>query len=107
MKTINNTTRNMHKYFELNAGVCVAYWGSVRTWKEGCRMYAEKVMEGLFMNDDAQTLKYLIGRMKWLWDREHFLDAEESKTLEAFYSATTREVAQRMLEMSNGLKLDE
>lgn len=105
MRKINATTRNMHTYFEQTQGMCVAYCGGVRAWKEGCRLYAEKVLEGMFLNDDAQTLKYLIGRMKWLWDREHFLDAEESKSLESFYEATTKEVASRLVEISCGLKL--
>ena len=107
MKTINSYCRNVHTYFEQNAGVCVAYWGSVRTWKEGCRLYAEKLLEGMFINDDAQTLKFLIGRMKWLWDREHFLDEEETKSLEVYYKATMKEVATRMQEIGANLKLGE
>ena len=105
MKKINEKTRNMHKLFEMNPGMCVQYWGNVRSWKEGCRVCAESIIEAMLINDDPGRLMYLIGRLKWLWDREHFLDPENTKTLESFYIATTKEVSKRMTEISENLPI--
>lgn len=105
MKQIQMITRRMHEYYEKNPGVCVAYFGSVRTWMEGCRLLAEKMLEQLFLHQDRTEMQYLIGRMKWLWDREHFLDAEETKSLESFYDATLKEVSKRMHDTVENLKL--
>lgn len=108
MKTIQTITRKMLEWYDQNSGVCVAYWGSVRTWKEGCQMYAEKVVEQMFLHKETTTsLTFLIGRMKWLWDREHFLEEDYFKLPEYFYDATCKEIAKRVLEICENLKLVE
>lgn len=105
MRGIIKVTRQYHEYYEKNPGMAVSYWGSIRTWAEGCRVLATNLLELCYLNGDLRKQDMLIARMKWLWDREHFLEGEESKTLEAFYDATFKEVARRISSIVEDLKL--
>lgn len=105
MKGINVKTRRLHEYHEKNAGYSVAYWGQVRTWKEGVRYLAEYMLESLYFGNEMAKLEMLVFRLKWLWDREHFLEPEETKTLESFYTATFKELVTREKEFVDNLNL--